>query len=212
MSLPSGPAAGLGALGAAQAVQISPFEQAIMGINTNPYFIGTMMLLLNLGGRFIAMEMSKGQEAFFQNPWVRRLLLFTVVFVGTRNVVVAFWMSLIIILLIGYLFNENSSLCLVHLGAPGSSCQTGMGGPGSMPMTPQGQSGQQMAPPQGLTPEEADIFRKLQEKQIRATVTLPKEQGQEVQQPTQAPKPTDVYWQNMAWLNKAEGFRSGGRF
>ncbi len=212
MSLPSGPAAGLGALGAAQAVQISPFEQAIMGINTNPYFIGTMMLLLNLGGRFIAMEMSKGQEAFFQNPWVRRLLLFTVVFVGTRNVVVAFWMSLIIILLIGYLFNENSSLCLVHLGAPGSSCQTGAGGPGSMPMAPPGQQPGQMAPPQGLTPEEADIFRKLQEKQIRATVTLPKEQGQEVQQPTQAPKPTDVYWQNMAWLNKAEGFRSGGRF
>ncbi len=213
MSLPSGPAVGLGALGAAQAIQYSPFEQVIMGLNTNPYFIGTMMLLLNLGGRFIAMEMSKGQETFFQNPWVRRLLLFTVVFVGTRNVIVAFWMSLVIILLIGYLFNENSSLCLFHLGVPGSSCQSGLGGPGSLPpqgLPPQGQGQPQVQQAGVLTPEEAEIFRRLQEKQIRATVTLPKEQGEEVQKAP--PKPSDIYWQNMAWLNKAEGFRSNGRF
>jgi len=100
----------------------SPLDSLIMGINTNPYFIGLMMLLLNFGGRFLSLEMSKGQEAFFYNTWVRRTLIFIVIFVGTRNIMVAFLMSFVIILCIGYLFNENSSLCIFKIGVPGSSC------------------------------------------------------------------------------------------
>ena len=101
MSLPAaaaviGPGAPLSAIGT---ITIAPIDAALMALNSNPYFIGTMMLMRNLGGRFIAMEVTKSQEQFFQNPWVRRILIFTVLFVGTRNVLVAFWMSLIIILL-----------------------------------------------------------------------------------------------------------------
>jgi hypothetical protein len=94
-------------------IPMSPFDAVLAGINSNPYFIGIMMLLLNLGGRFISLEMSKGQEAFFYNTWVRRSLIFIIIFVGTRNVLVALIMSSIIILCIGYLFNENSSFCIL---------------------------------------------------------------------------------------------------
>ena len=100
----------------------SPFDIFVTSLNSNPYFIGLMMLLLNLGGRFVSMEMSSGQERFFQNQWVRRALIFSIMFVGTRNVTVAFIMSSIIILCIGYLFNENSSLCIFKAGVPGSTC------------------------------------------------------------------------------------------
>jgi hypothetical protein len=186
MSFPMPPGSSMGALGAAAAVQ-SPFEQAILGINSNPYFIGTMMLMLNLGGRFIAMEMSKGQEQFFQNVWVRRLLLFTVVFVGTRNVIVAFWMSLVIILLLGYLFNENSDLCIF--------------GKSPIPTV----SSMAMVPPpvsQGpLTVDEKEILRRLQEKQMRGSNEL-------IGAPAiKAPAKTssDIYWENMHYL-KSEGF------
>lgn len=84
--------------------------------NTNPYFIGVMMLILNLGGRFISLEVTKGQETFFQNPWFRRFLIFTVLFVATRNILVSALMTFVITLFIGYLFNENSSLCLFGKG------------------------------------------------------------------------------------------------
>jgi len=107
---------------APQMVIASPLDSVIMGLNTNPYFIGIMMLLLNFGGRFLSLEMSKGQEAFFYNTWVRRFLIFIVIFVGTRNVIVAAMLSFVIILCIGYLFNENSSLCIFKIGVPGSTC------------------------------------------------------------------------------------------
>jgi len=60
---------------------LSPFDAIILGLNSNPYFIGLMMLLLNLGGRFIAMEVSKGQEQFFQ----KRIALILVLQDSCRN-------------------------------------------------------------------------------------------------------------------------------
>jgi hypothetical protein len=84
------------------------------GINSNPYFIGVMMLLLNLGGRFLSLEVSKGQEQFLSNPMIRRFLLFVVLFVGTRNVLVAAGMTVVIVILLGYLLNENSDLYIFH--------------------------------------------------------------------------------------------------
>ena len=149
----------------------SPLDSLIMGINTNPYFIGLMMLLLNFGGRFLSLEMTKGQEAFFYNTWVRRTLIFIVIFVGTRNIMVAFLMSFVIILCIGYLFNENSSLCIFKIGVPGSSCsdkKEGFEGQGQdsstiIPTTPI----QPNIPPQttgNLTKEEMKILLLLQQK------------------------------------------------
>lgn len=211
MSLPVAAAgAPLSAIGP---ITVAPIDAALMALNSNPYFIGTMMLLLNLGGRFISMEITKSQEQFFQNPWVRRLLIFTVLFVGTRNVLVAFWMSLIIILLLGYLFNENSSLCLFHLGVPGSSCADGPSGQtqGQSPAPTPSQLQAQMTPATPFTPEEAEIFRRLQDKQLRFAAT---QRQDTTRTPPEFPKSlSDVYWQNISMLRGTEGFTStsGGK-
>ena len=130
------------------AIAINPLEHAFMAINTNPYFIGLMMLLLNLGGRFLGMEISKEQEKVFQNPWVRRGLVFTVLFVATRNVFVAFIMTIFVLLFMSFLLNENSDLCLWK-----DSCES----------KPQ----EDGTPQPGLTPEETEIWRRLNEKQMR---------------------------------------------
>jgi hypothetical protein len=198
MSLPAVAGAPISSIGP---MVLGPLDAAILSLNSNPYFIGTMMLLLNLGGRFISMEISKSQEQFFQNPWVRRMLIFTVLFVGTRNVMVAFWMTLIIILCIGYLFNENSSLCLFHLGQPGSSCTDG-------PTPSQMQA--QMTPATPFTPEESEIYRRLNEKQMRFAAT---QRQETTRTPASLPKSAkDIYYQNMNLLNGSEGFGGNPRF
>jgi hypothetical protein len=78
-------------------------------INMNPYVLGMAYILLNLGGRFMALSVTPAQEAFLQNIVFRPLLLFAIMFIGTRNMVVAFWLALFILLLLHYLLNENSS-------------------------------------------------------------------------------------------------------
>jgi hypothetical protein len=107
------PAAGpaIGAVSGALAMT-NPLDILMASVNSNPYFVGLMMLLLNLGGRFLALEISKEQEKFLSQPIVRRFFLFAVLFVATRNIVIAGGLAIIVIVLLGYLFNENSELCL----------------------------------------------------------------------------------------------------
>ena len=143
------------ALAAATSIAINPLEHAFMAINTNPYFIGLMMLLLNLGGRFLGMEISKEQEKVFQNPWVRRALVFTVLFVATRNVFVAAIMTIFVLLFMSFLFNENSELCLWQDSCPKPKAE-------GQPVT-------------GLTPEETEIWRRLNEKQMRMAAATQKQ-------------------------------------
>jgi hypothetical protein len=125
----------------------NPLDIVMASVNSNPYFIGIMMLLLNLGGRFLALEISKEQEKFLSHPVVRRFFLFAVLFMGTRNLIISLGLTVIVIILLGYLFNENSELCLWH------SCI-------NKPEAPVKQEAFV-----GLSPEEAMILKRLQDKQ-----------------------------------------------
>jgi hypothetical protein len=96
-----------------QAGGMDPVSNVIMWLNTNPYLIGILMLLLNLGGRFLALELTKKQEAFLQAAWVRPAIFFTVIFIATRNLVVAFWITLLFFFIIWVAANENSPFCMI---------------------------------------------------------------------------------------------------
>ena len=90
-----------------------PISQVILSLNSNPYLIGMFMLLLNLGGRFLSLELTKKQEAFLQQPWIRPFIFFTVIFIATRNLVVAFWVTLFFFFLIWVVANEHSPFCMI---------------------------------------------------------------------------------------------------
>ena len=123
---------------------MNPIETFLSGFNTNTYFIGTMMLLLNLGGRHLVGGLTPEQDKVFQHPWIRRGLLFVVIFVATRNFFTAMWLSIGIILIVGYLTNDTSSLYL--FGKPKKTDQ----------------------PATTLSPDEQEIYRRLQERVNRA--------------------------------------------
>ena len=92
---------------------MDPLSNTIMWLQTNPYLVGVLMLLLNLGGRFLALELTKKQEAFLQGTWIRPLIFFTVIFVATRNLVAAFWVTLLFFFVIWVAANENSPFCMI---------------------------------------------------------------------------------------------------
>ena len=87
--------------------------QSIQEINMNPYLLGLAYILLNLGGRFMVLSVTPAQEAFLQNIIFRPLLLYAIMFIGTRNLVVAFWLTLVVLVTLHYLLNENSDWYLL---------------------------------------------------------------------------------------------------
>jgi len=85
----------------------------INNVNTNPYFAGLMMILLNIGSKYVVMEISDTQEQFLSNVIVRRLLVFTIFFIGTRDIYISFIMTAIFIVFVSGLFNEKSKYCIL---------------------------------------------------------------------------------------------------
>ena len=163
---------------AAQSMPLNPLESVVMGINTNPYFIGLMMLLLNLGGRFLGLELSKEQEKFLQHPWIRRVLFFTVLFVATRNIIVALVMTLFVILCVSVLFNENSSFYL------GKAVPVAA----ATPNQPQIQA---------LTAEEQEILKRLMDKQARLSAAIePSNLGEQASAPIKEPFEAELVYMN----------------
>lgn len=162
---------------------INPLDGLLQVFNQNPYFIGLMMLLLNLGGRFISLEVTKQQEQFLQLPWVRRVLIFTVLFVATRNLWVAFWMTLVVVLFLGYLFNENSALCLFGKGGDGSTCSSG-------------RDNEPKEKQEEMTPEEREILQRLSAKAQRYQAPSPSQASAESEVAAE-----DVYRANLKLLS-----------
>ena len=82
-------------------------------LNTNKYFTGIMMIILNLGSRFLVMELSETQSQMLSNKIIRRFVVFTVVFIATRDIFVSLILTGVFIILVSGLFNENSKYCIV---------------------------------------------------------------------------------------------------
>ena len=94
-------------------LEIDSLSSILNSINSNPYMIGVFYIFLNLGGRFLSLELTKRQEWFLALPIVRPFILFSVMFIATRNIGVAFWATIIILSVLWLFANENSAFCLI---------------------------------------------------------------------------------------------------
>lgn len=63
-----------------------------------------MMLLLNVGSRFITHELSHDDKEYSQNILLRRLTIFAVCFVGTRDIVTSVLLTAAFVIVAGGIF------------------------------------------------------------------------------------------------------------
>lgn len=82
-------------------------------LNNSRYFAGIVMLLLNLGSKYISMELSQTHESFLGSKIIRRLLIFTIVFTSTRDVFISIVLTAAFVILVSGLFHDDSNFCLI---------------------------------------------------------------------------------------------------
>ena len=63
---------------------LQPYLDAI---NSNKFFIGIMMILLNIGSRHLVDEFSGDEKEYNRNILLRRIAIFAVCFIATRDIV-----------------------------------------------------------------------------------------------------------------------------
>lgn len=88
-------------------------EAFIHPINTSKLFAGILMILMNIGSRYIEMGLTKSQEQALRNGLGREILIFCVVFLGTRDLVLSIIMTSAFIILSDHIFNEKSRFCVI---------------------------------------------------------------------------------------------------
>ncbi len=82
-------------------------------LNDNKFFAGVIMLIMNIGSKYITVELSKSQENYIKYSLGRQLIIFSILWVGTRDIFISLLMTLVFILFADYLFNENSYYCIM---------------------------------------------------------------------------------------------------
>ena len=88
-------------------------DNIIKYINNNLYVTGLAVLILNVVSKYVQINLSKTQENFIKSAFTRELLIFTICFTSTRDIVKSFYLTAAFIILSSTVFNEKSNYCLI---------------------------------------------------------------------------------------------------
>ena len=92
---------------------LSFLNHHIMYLNTSKFFAGVIMILLNVGSKFIQIQFSRSTEEYLKYSVSKQLLIFSMAWMGTRDIYTSLGLTSIFTILSDYLFNEECSLCIV---------------------------------------------------------------------------------------------------
>ena len=82
-------------------------------LNENKYFIGVMMIILNLGSKNLINELSNRQINLFNSTIIRKIIIFTIVFIATKDIYVSLIITFFFIIFINFILNEESIFGLI---------------------------------------------------------------------------------------------------
>lgn len=89
-------------------------DNILVTLSNNKLFGGCIMLLTNIGGKYLAQEMPTNMDKLFANNLILRyLVLFSVFFMATRDIKTSILLSLLFFIIIKFFINEKSSFCFI---------------------------------------------------------------------------------------------------
>ena len=71
------------------------------------------MILMNLGSKYVGLELSEFQDEFLSKKIIRRIIIFCIFFISTRDILISLVLTAIFIIFIGGIFNDNSKFSII---------------------------------------------------------------------------------------------------
>lgn len=88
------------------------FNSLINSINQNKFMVAFSLILLNIGSKYINLNLTKGQEILIRSI-SREILIFAICFMASRDFIVSLIITFIFSISTKFLFNENSNYCIL---------------------------------------------------------------------------------------------------
>ena len=92
---------------------LNTFMRGIYSLNNSKFFAGLIMIFMNVGSKYVTIELSKTQEQYLRNTLARQLLIFSISWFGTHDIFMSLALVAIFHVLTQHLFNENSPFCVI---------------------------------------------------------------------------------------------------
>ena len=88
-------------------------NNSINSLNSSTFFAGIMMICLNIGSRYIQLNLDESTESYIKYALTKEILVFTISWMATRNIYMSLGLTAVFIVLADFIFNEKSRYCLL---------------------------------------------------------------------------------------------------
>ena len=88
-------------------------NDSVSSLNSNMFFAGIMMLTLNIGSRYVQLNLSPSAESYLKYAITKEFLVFAIAWMGTRNIYVALTLTAAFVVLADYGLNDKSNFCIL---------------------------------------------------------------------------------------------------
>lgn len=85
----------------------------INSLNDNKYFVGIVILTLNLFSRFVPIKLTKNQKRLLEHTLFKQIIIFSISFSVTRDIILSIVITAAFYLLTTHLLNEHSDMCVL---------------------------------------------------------------------------------------------------
>jgi hypothetical protein len=94
-------------------IEMDIINNAINSLNSSTFFAGIMMICLNIGSRYIQLNLDESTESYIKYALTKEILVFTISWMATRNIYSALVLTAVFVVLADFVLNEKSSYCLL---------------------------------------------------------------------------------------------------
>ena len=82
-------------------------------LSSNKFFTGFMFLILNVGAKYATVNISKSQQEYIKRALFREVLIFAIIWSGSRDLFVSLILTVVFMVFTDYLFNDSSKFCVI---------------------------------------------------------------------------------------------------
>jgi hypothetical protein len=92
---------------------LSLINSSVNSLNSSTFFAGIMMICLNIGSRYIQLNLDESTESYIKYALTKEIMVFTISWMATRNIYMSLGLTAVFIVLADFIMNEKSRYCLL---------------------------------------------------------------------------------------------------
>ena len=92
---------------------VNYFHNHIQALNNSKVFAGLMIISLNIVSRFVNIKLGKTLESYLKHSFSKQILVFTIAWMGTRDIYVALFITICFIAIAEFLLHEDSKFFIL---------------------------------------------------------------------------------------------------